>query len=252
MSFFAALAMLALSATAPAPTPDRLLWNDVPLAITVPVGTEAVMRLPTACEVGVPPELAGKLRIELVKNVLLLKATEAFPPARVALRSIAGNHVYLIDVAAAKAAGGDRFELIDPALTPAPRALAQTESALAPAGDVRIALTRFASREFYAAERLRGGLNAVRIQVPVAQVEIYRGQVVRAIVRAGWSYRRHYVTAIELRNLTPDSQELDPRMLRGDWLTATFQHGVVAPAGHDGELTMLYVVSARPFRDTLL
>ena len=236
---------------ASAPATDRLLWNDVPIAITLPVGREVVMRLPAASEVGVPPELTGKLRVELVKHVLLLKATESFPAARLALRTLSGNHVYLLDIAATSSANSVQFELIDPALQLRPIAANALLSASGPEGDVRMALTRFASREFYAPERLRGGLSAVRLKVEPQQVEIYRGAVVRATPRAAWSYRRHYVTAIELRNLTPDSRELDPRMLRGDWLTATFQHGVLHPAGQDGELTMLYVVSNRPFGDTL-
>lgn len=233
-----------------APAVDRLLWNDVPIGITLPVGREAVMRLPAASEVGVPPELAGKLRVELVKHVLLLKATESFPAARLAVRTLTGNHVYLLDIAATSSAHSVQFELIDPALQ-GPTAANALPTASGPEGDVRMALTRFASREFYAPERLRGGLSAVRLNVAPQPVEIYRGAVVRAIPRAAWSYRRHYVTAIELRNMTPDSRELDPRMLRGDWLTATFQHGVLHPAGQDGELTMLYVVSDRPFGDTL-
>ena len=231
---------------------DRLLWNDVPVAFTVPVGTESVLRLPRACEEGIPPELAGKLRVEGVKNVLLLKATEAFPSARLALRSIVGNHVYLLDIAATKTARTQQFELIDPSIAaPAGAPLADRLEPVPPPGDLRIALTRFASHEFYAPERLRGGLSATRVNVPATPVDLYRGGAVRAIPRASWAYHGHFVTAIELGNLTPDARELDPRLLRGTWLTATFQHSVIAPQGTDGALTMVYLVSDRPFGDTL-
>lgn len=240
------------AAAGAAKTIDRLLWNDVPVAFTVPVGTEAVLRLPSACEVGIPPELAGKLRVEGVKNVLLLKATEAFPSARLALRSIVGNHVYLLDIAATTNARTQQFELIDPALavTPGTPRVDRLEPA-APPGDLRIALTRFASHEFYAPERLRGGLSATRVNIPSTPVDLYRGGAVRAIPRASWAYRRHFVTAVELGNVTPDARELDPRLLRGAWLTATFQHSVIAPQGTDGALTMVYLVSDRPFGDSL-
>ena len=65
----AALVLASLSAQA-----ERLLYTDVPLKIAVPIGAERVLRLPQACEVGVPSELQGSLRIESTESVLLLKA----------------------------------------------------------------------------------------------------------------------------------------------------------------------------------
>ena len=253
----AAVALALISASAFAETKDRtekLLWNSVPLAITVPIESETVLRLPTACEVGVSSGLAGELSVESVNNVVLLTPSVAFSKKRIALRALSGNQVYLIDITATKSATRESFELIDPAVTSpvAESAGADTdqetgsESSAEP-GDVRIALTRFAAREFYAPDRLRGGLSAVRTRVDETPVELYRGGSVRAIPRAGWAYRQHYVTAVELVNLTPDTRELDPRLLRGTWLTATFQHGVLAPAGTQGATTMVYLVSNAPF-----
>ena len=230
---------------------EKLLWNSVPLAITVPIESETVLRLPTACEVGVSAGHAGELSVESVNNVVLLTPSVAFSKKRIALRALSGNQVYLIDLTATKSATRESFELIDPALTP-PVAESASEGDAdlvsgTESGDVRIALTRFAAREFYAPDRLRGGLSAVRTRVEETPVELYRGGSVRAIPRAGWAYHQHYVTAVELVNLTPDTRELDPRLLRGTWLTATFQHGVLAPAGTQGATTMVYLVSSAPF-----
>ena len=47
---------------------EKLLWNSVPLAITVPIESETVLRLPTPCEVGVSSGLAGELSVESVNN----------------------------------------------------------------------------------------------------------------------------------------------------------------------------------------
>ncbi len=264
MSFFnptrtlAAIAFAFMTTTVLAdvkPRTEKLLWNSVPLAITVPIESETVLRLPTACEVGVSSGLAGELSVESVNNVVLLTPSAAFSKKRIALRALSGNQVYLIDITATKTAARESFELIDPALTPPAPDVAVSEAALPDseedAGDVRIALTRFAAREFYAPDRLRGGLSAVRTGVLETPVELYRGGSVRAIPRAGWAYHQHYVTAVELVNLTPDTRELDPRLLRGSWLTATFQHGVLAPAGTQGATTMVYLVSTAPFEAVL-
>ena len=207
----AAAALALISAFAFAETKDRtekLLWNSVPLAITVPIESETVLRLPTACEVGVSSGLAGELSVESVNNVVLLTPSIAFSKKRIALRALSGNQVYLIDITATKSATRESFELIDPALTPPVAEATESEADSAPdsaeeSGDVRIALTRFAAREFYAPNRLRGGLSAVRTRVDETPVELYRGGSVRAIPRAGWAYHQHYVTAVELVNRNP-------------------------------------------------
>jgi integrating conjugative element protein (TIGR03749 family) len=233
---------------------NKLLWNSVPLAITIGTDTETVLRLPTACEVGLSPTLGVQLHVESVDQVVLLKPTAAFSAQRLALRALDGNQVYLIDITATANATQDHFELIDPRLpqlaTPDADAVDAVDAEKS-TGDLRVALTRFAAREFYAPERLRGGLSAVRVPVTETVVELYRGGAVRAVPRAQWSYRSHYVTAVELSNLTPDARTLDPRLLRGQWLTATFQHGVIAPMGQQGASTLVYLVSNAPFEAVL-
>ncbi len=117
----AAVVLALISTIAFAETKDRtekLLWNSVPLAITVPIESETVLRLPTACEVGVSAGLAGELSVESVNNVVLLTPSVAFSKKRIALRALSGNQVYLIDLTATKSATRESFELIDPALTP--------------------------------------------------------------------------------------------------------------------------------------
>jgi hypothetical protein len=42
-------------------------------------------------------------------------------------------------------------------------------------------------------------------------------------------------------------QILDPRDLRGAWLTATFQHHRLLPKGDEADTTAVYLISARPF-----
>ncbi len=231
-----------VAAALAASSPNKLIWDDVPLSVSIPTSAETVLRVPEPVEIGVPPELASKLRVESIKNVVLLKPNASFEQGRLVLRALGANQVYLIDVTASANANTDRYELIAPkALTDGP------EHAPAQGEDVRIALTRFASREFFAPQRLRGGLSAVRVPVSLAPVAIYRGHAVQATQQASWSYANHFVTAVELLNLTPDTRELDPRQLRGDWLTATVQHTSLAPAGQAGERTLVYLVSARPF-----
>lgn len=244
----AVVTLVALSGVAQAA--QTLLWNSVPLTIRIPADRETVIRLPSPCEIGVPAALNGLVRIDSVESVLLIQPSERFTSHRFALRRLSDGRVYLIDIEATAKAPHEEYVLVDPRLPPTrvdvPNPELLDASTTEPM-DPRVQLTRFAAREFYAPERLRGGLSVARVPVPITPVALYRGHSVRAVPRAAWSYQGLYVTAVELTNRTPDSRTLDPRLLRGDWLSATFQHGVLAPAGSDDALTMLYLVSQRPW-----
>ena len=62
-----------------------------------------------------------------------------------------------------------------------------------------------------------------------------------------WRANGLYVTAVKLTNRTDQPQTLDPRDLRGAWLTATFQHHRLLPKGDEADTTAVYLISARPF-----
>jgi hypothetical protein len=84
--------------------------------------------------------------------------------------------------------------------------------------------------------------------MPVTQTSfelVMGGQV--AVPVAAWRAGLHTVTAVKLKNKTRHPVVLDPRQLRGSWLTATFQHNRLLPAGDDADSTAVYLVSDRPF-----
>jgi hypothetical protein len=54
---------------------------------------------------------------------------------------------------------------------------------------------------------------------------------VRAVALASWRLEDQWVTAVRLTNTSADWVALDPRVLQGDFLTATFQHERAGPRG---------------------
>lgn len=82
-------------------------------------------------------------------------------------------------------------------------------------------------------------------------VPLLRGGAVEATPLASWRGGGLYVTAVKLRNITEQPVVLDPRDLRGRWLAATFQHARLLPHGDGADTTCVYLVSARPFAESL-
>jgi len=83
--------------------------------------------------------------------------------------------------------------------------------------------------------------------VPSEPFDLIHGGAVEATPLIGWRANGLYITAVKLTNRTAEPQILDPRDLRGAWLTATFQHHRLLPKGDEADTTAVYLVSARPF-----
>ena len=115
-----------------------------------------------------------------------------------------------------------------------------------------VTLTRFAAQQLYAPARLLKDLpGVVRVPVKRKKVPLVRGAAVTAEPLVAWRAGDLYLTAVKLTNRTDRALTLDPRTLRGDWLTAAFQHNRLLPKGDESDTTALYLISKRPFAASL-
>ena len=111
-----------------------------------------------------------------------------------------------------------------------------------------VTLTRFAAQQLYAPARLLKDLpGVVRVPVKRKPVALARGGTLEAVPLVAWRAGDLFLTAVKLTNKTSEPQILDPRTLRGAWLTATFQHNRLQRAGDEADRTVAYLISARAF-----
>jgi integrating conjugative element protein (TIGR03749 family) len=169
------------------------------------------------------------------------------------VRAVDSGAIYLLDLFAdnedeAKAA----IQILDPET----RKPGVTEEAGAPLPALPaygyVTLTRFAAQQLYAPARLLHDLPGV-VRVPVRRepVRLVRGVPIEASPLVAWRASGLYITAVKLRNLGTQAVTLDPRTLRGNWLTAAFQHNRLHSTGDEADTTALYLISARPFETAL-
>lgn len=64
-----------------------------------------------------------------------------------------------------------------------------------------------------------------------------------------WRQGGVYVTALEVRNASPQAVVIDQRQLKGHWLAATLEGNQLAKQGDFGDSTYLYLISGEPFDD---
>lgn len=241
-------------------SPEILRWNRTPLSIHLPVGQERYIWFPGRVQPGVPPDLISKLRVQAVNDTIYLQASEPFETTRLPVRDLTNGDFYLFDVTTSdnastsplrvvKATGNDEQAII------AGADVAVDEDALP--GDGYQSLTRFAAQQSYAPERLikqQPGIHSVPVPSAGQPVKGLLGDApLETVPVASWRGRGGlYVTSVRVRNQTDQSLALDPRFAVGQWLTATFHHHGLAPAGKPGDTSTLYLISDRPFLEALV
>ncbi len=230
---------------------ERIEWKKTPIQLNLKVGHERLVHLPGSVKVGVPASLQPLLRTQSVNGTVYFLANAPFDATRVMVRTVDDGQIYLFDVSASKeggqthpmqvfvkAAGANESGQTDPSVGSNEASVQYSY----------VTLTRFAAQQLYAPARLvqdRPGI--VRVSVTREPVALLRGGAVDAAPLVAWRADGLYVTAVKLTNRSDQPQTLDPRHLRGTWLTAAFQHNRLLPAGSDADTTAVYLISARPF-----
>ena len=225
---------------------ERIEWKKVPIRLTLVVGEEQRIEFPDAVKVGMPASVQPLLRTQSVNGTVYLLAHAPFETTRLMVREVDSGRIYLFDVKSTE----DSITTHPLQIYVANDSEAKDSDSSTPIPDRPdyIQLTRFAAQQLYAPSRLLKD-SPVITRVPVSRdaVDLLRGGAVEAIPLVSWQAQGLYVTAVKLTNRTHQARTLDPRGLRGTWLTASFQHYRLLPMGDEADTTAVYLISARPF-----
>jgi len=231
--------------------PERIAWRKTPIAVELAVGAEQLIHFPEVVKIGVPPPIQEALRVQSIAGTLYLLANQPFAATRVIVRGIDNGQVYLVDLAAVADRGASSpLEIYRPDEEAANDS--ERTGAAGPPQYGYVTLTRFAAQQLYAPARLLQDLpGVVRVPLEREPALLVRGNAVEALPLIAWRAGDLHITAAKLTNKTAQPQTLDPRTLRGRWLTATFQHNRLHAAGSDADRTVVYLISERPFAASL-
>ena len=259
---------------------ERILWDKAPIPITVGVGKERMITFPGTVRLGVPSTLTAHLRTQSQNGTVYWLASEAFAATRIQIQDIQSGQFYLVDLtAAATLIDNSRIEIINattqlpeptlpsPSAPVIPELLGENPDAspvstpqashyghksTSTASDYTV-LTRYAAQQLYAPARLLKtphGIHAAPLNSALVPGDtLIRGGGIVAEPVAAWRKGTLYVTAVKLTNRSPQPITLDPRLIRGQWRTATFQHAHLGSSFSDDSVTVLYLVSDRPFAE---
>lgn len=232
---------------------ERIVWNKVPIALSLPVGKERIVTFPHDVRAGVPPGLADALRTQSVDGTVYWLARKPFPVTRIQVQEVDSGRVYLLDLQAE----GDAISTAPVQILLRSNVSQDRDDPTTATPDAEridyVGLTRYVAQQMYAPKRLvrnPPGVHRAPLRVKHA-VALVRGGAIEATPLASWRGGDLYVTAVKLRNVSNSPIVLDPRELRGQWLAATLQHGRLLPRGDEADTTCVYLISARPFEESL-
>ncbi|MCU7943523.1 MAG: TIGR03749 family integrating conjugative element protein [Candidatus Thiodiazotropha sp. (ex Cardiolucina cf. quadrata)] len=230
-------------------TLERIEWKKAPIRLELAVGQEQRIEFPAAVKVGVPASVQGVLRTQSVNGMVYLLAHTSFGSSRLMVRELDSGRIYLLDVTAAEEGGpGHPIQIYVTGEQGSEKD--QATGGHEPEQDRPdfVQLTRFAAQQLYAPVRLvKDQPGIVRVPVSRDPVDLLHGAAIEATPLVAWRTNGLYITAVKLINRTNQAQTLDPRDLRGAWLTASFQHHRLLPNGDEADTTAVYLISARPF-----
>ncbi|EHS6129222.1 TIGR03749 family integrating conjugative element protein [Salmonella enterica] len=267
------LSVLPLAATfiVPVTQAEELMkWERIPLQIPLAVGKERVLFADKNVRVGFPPSLNGKLRVQSSGGAVYLKADAAFPTTRLQLQDVENGEVILLDVTASDKGPAEPVRIVYSGDVTSVSSSNDTPAAsggnnAAPGADngtqakrkkvkynapLPVVLTRYAAQSLYGPVRTVEavpGIHPVNPHLPKRITTLYPSEPVAISPLGGWGIGSRNVVALKVQNTASRKITLDPRVLQGQFVTATFQHRYLGPVGTPEDTTTLYLVtSGRP------
>lgn len=262
-------AALGLAAAAAGAFAETVRWERAPIPLRLEVGRERMVVFSRSGEVGIPRALAesGALRVAFVNDTAYWNAYAPFAPHRVPVRLADGTTV-LFDVSAGPARNGATPGLLRVVRAGEDAAEVSESAAGTAEGERVLRLIRFAVQQDYAPARVAGTLPGAVHGTVVVEGDLSRlyrhadAARLEVLPRSAWEALGLHVTGLEFVNASEAPMKLDPRLLQHTAGVAVNGHGrrfvaagwlaaELAPAGRSGSSTMVYVVTRRPFAETV-
>lgn len=239
---------------------EKAVWDKTPIDITLKPNTERVITFPfERASAGIPSSIKSKLDTLSNNGVIYWHASDEFTSQQVLVKDKDTQQIIIINLSSSDETGSDEPITILHGESDTTKNTAQAASsdgentASSPIRYGYDTLTRVAAKHIYAPSRLielPPSLHRVHVK-PGSSSFLIRHHNITAEPVISFNNNGLYVTAVNLVNNEAGKIILDPRDIRGRWLTATFQHVVMGASGTPTDTTTLYLVSKRPFWDSM-
>ncbi|CAC9507873.1 hypothetical protein [uncultured Gammaproteobacteria bacterium] len=223
--------------------------------------------------IGIPTDIKNNIKTQLIDSRIWIKATKAFKPTRVLVKSLKGEISVFSLSATPNQQKAQEYPIKYNIVSERRQAYKSSSSSsgsdssnnkkntntATKTGENYIALTRFVAQSFYAPKRLIKKIDVVRVPINTKQLitlfacskNLACNGNVSASPLASWKSSHYYISAVLLKNTTRQQIVLDPRDLLGEWKSATFHFNRLGRTGSPTDTTVVYLISLSPFEQSL-
>ncbi len=247
---------------------EHIVWVKTPINFVVPLNHQRMLSFPNRVQVdnNNPDLTTDKVTIYNNAGTLYVTAHKVFKPILLQIKLMASGEVVLVYLSSsANVEDNHPLDVVIPSISPsAYNAGKNQQKPTVTINDV--SLLRFAVQQF-GVKRLASQPNNIS-RTPMythKAINIYYGDAVEGFPLISWRAGDLYVTAVQLKNTTDQMIQLDPRKLIGHWQAAGFYRfdamktltvpvvpfNTLTPRGSKRDFTLLFVVSSRPFGESL-
>jgi len=253
------VSFLTLLAANPVIADEKIVWNKTPINITLIPNQERIVTFPTnRVRAKIPADISGKLATLSNNGILYWVANEEFTSQQILVQDKNTQEIIVVNLSSNTKTGSNEPLTI---LTGEEAAPSKSKKAGGNNNDTDKQslqygydeLTRVAVKHIYAPTRLISvptDMSRVHVK-PGTSAYLIRHHNIQAEPVISFNNNGLFVTAVNLKNIEPEKIILDPRDIRGSWLAATFQHAVLGPSGDITDTTTVYLISTRPFWESM-
>ena len=249
---------------------DRVVFNRLPILVALKAGQERILSFAHPVTMNVPEDVQHLLQpLDIIGNSIYLTASAPLPRSRVVVQDLVTGQMIPLDLEASNEAVVSRsldiFTASDARNNTTGKSAASRRRNTSNDGEKdndvdgsidssidMVMLTRYASHMLYAPRRLitpSTGIRQVKVNIkPVSG--LVRGAHLETTPIGAWRSRDLFVTAVKVVNKSKLPFELDLNEVRGQWIAATAQHGMLGTNGSDEDTSAIYLVSERPFEES--
>lgn len=237
---------------------EHIVWNNTPIRFSLPINEEKRIDFPIPVEIEAPSEVVAKTkRLTIRENgSVYWTASAAFTTQRITVKTHQG-HTYLFDVSASKSASLNPIIILDyrfeGAMSKQTDLNKQTDSS-----DSQLDyhhLARYVFQELFSPPRLINKPSGV-IRIPVSDkpLPLYKGGELKMTPMLQFqtsTVPTLFVTALDVRNLTPKKIFLNPLYLRGEFRSASSYYKYVGPMNSSSDWNVWLIITERPFDEVM-
>lgn len=226
---------------------DDVYFSSRPIEMIISTKEDSLIYFPSP--VKLKDDFGNHADVIITKDVVVIKALGEFSDKRFIFKEIDTDQVYIFNISANNAINPRHVRLL------LPKDIDELELERVQPSNPYVLLSQHASMSLYYPERYKPKTSGVyKVKTMKEDASYFVAFNGGASPVAAWKGFGYFITAVEVVSYSQQDIELDPRIhFRGDWNFISYQHSWLGGGvGSDTRKTTVYVVSERPFWESLL